>query len=96
MGKHPFAFILPFLYTGLCETLSNHVRESCRCDRDRAWGAVKAKLPILSWLPRYNFRTDFVGDVISGTTVAIMHIPQGESLVQSHILINYYHYCVII
>ncbi|XP_037796739.1 solute carrier family 26 member 6-like [Penaeus monodon] len=62
---------------GLCETLSNHVRESCRCDRDRAWGAVKAKLPILSWLPRYNFRTDFVGDVISGTTVAIMHIPQG-------------------
>ncbi|XP_069999170.1 solute carrier family 26 member 6 isoform X2 [Penaeus vannamei] len=58
----------------LCETLSDRVRE---CDRGRAWGAVTTKLPILSWLPRYNFRTSFVGDVVSGTTVAIMHIPQG-------------------
>lgn len=32
--------------------------------------------PIFSWLHAYQ-KDDFVGDLISGCTVAIMHIPQG-------------------
>lgn len=32
--------------------------------------------PALIWLPRYK-RTDFIPDVVSGFTVAVMHIPQG-------------------
>lgn len=34
--------------------------------------------PIFSWLHAYK-RNDFIGDVISGATVAIMHIPQVTS-----------------
>lgn len=34
-------------------------------------------LPILKWLPKYSFRRDFTGDLITGLTVAIMHIPHG-------------------
>lgn len=33
--------------------------------------------PILRWLPAYKWKKDFYHDVISGITVAIMHIPQG-------------------
>lgn len=36
--------------------------------------------PVLSWLSQYNIKNDLIGDVISGCTVAIMHIPQGKSL----------------
>jgi len=35
------------------------------------------RLPILKWLWEYRHPSLF-GDVISGVTVAIMHIPQGE------------------
>ncbi|CAH0548531.1 unnamed protein product [Brassicogethes aeneus] len=34
-------------------------------------------LPILKWLPEYNFKSSILGDIIAGITVAIMHIPQG-------------------
>lgn len=34
-------------------------------------------VPIAQWLPRYDLRNNLVGDLISGFTVAVMHIPQG-------------------
>jgi len=36
------------------------------------------KLPIIGWLPRYNYRWLF-NDVIAGLTVGLMLIPQGLS-----------------
>lgn len=36
--------------------------------------------PVFQWLSQYNIKNDLVGDIISGCTVAIMHIPQGEIL----------------
>ncbi|KAJ6647323.1 Prestin [Pseudolycoriella hygida] len=33
--------------------------------------------PIVTWLSQYNVKSDLLGDVISGCTVAVMHIPQG-------------------
>ena len=34
--------------------------------------------PVLKWLPEYQVKKNLMGDVISGITVAIMHIPQGK------------------
>ncbi|KAL1494813.1 hypothetical protein ABEB36_010346 [Hypothenemus hampei] len=34
-------------------------------------------IPVLDWLVKYSWKHDFVKDIISGITVAIMHIPQG-------------------
>ncbi|ERL84981.1 hypothetical protein D910_02404, partial [Dendroctonus ponderosae] len=34
-------------------------------------------IPVVGWLPKYNWKNDLVKDIISGVTVAIMHIPQG-------------------
>lgn len=36
--------------------------------------------PIFSWLSQYNVKSDLVGDLVSGCTVAIMHIPQGKRI----------------
>lgn len=34
-------------------------------------------IPVTYWLPNYNFRKSLFGDISSGITVAVMHIPQG-------------------
>ncbi|VVC97831.1 unnamed protein product [Leptidea sinapis] len=34
-------------------------------------------LPIVRWLPSYQFKRDLVGDLVAGATTAVMHIPQG-------------------
>lgn len=36
--------------------------------------------PICTWLSQYSVKNDLVADIISGCTVAIMHIPQGKSI----------------
>lgn len=38
---------------------------------------VRSVFPIVEWLGRYKWREDLVGDLVSGFTVAVMHIPQG-------------------
>lgn len=37
----------------------------------------KQLFPVLNWMSSYNVKQDIVGDIISGCTVAVMHIPQG-------------------
>lgn len=39
--------------------------------------AICSLFPILKWLPSYQWKTDFSQDIVSGMTVAVMHIPQG-------------------
>ncbi|KAI0240297.1 hypothetical protein LSAT2_009017 [Lamellibrachia satsuma] len=43
--------------------------------------ALKRKLPILKWLPKYGLK-ELQGDAIAGTTVALTVIPQGLALAQ--------------
>lgn len=33
--------------------------------------------PVFKWLPEYSVEKNLMGDIISGITVAVMHIPQG-------------------
>ncbi|KAE8750616.1 hypothetical protein FOCC_FOCC002596 [Frankliniella occidentalis] len=52
-------------------------RLSGACSAKRAAETVRGVLPIVEWLGRYKWREDLVGDLVSGFTVAVMHIPQG-------------------
>lgn len=37
---------------------------------------IQNLVPATKWMRRYRWKEDFLGDVLSGFTVAIMHIPQ--------------------
>ncbi|XP_043674844.1 prestin-like [Vespula pensylvanica] len=41
------------------------------------WKIFKKSVPLISWLPEYNWRNNILGDLVAGITVAVMHIPQG-------------------
>lgn len=46
--------------------------------KSKNWqSCIALTVPVIQWLSQYNWRKDMLPDIISGLTVAIMHIPQG-------------------
>ncbi|NXO29647.1 S26A6 protein, partial [Cisticola juncidis] len=48
-----------------------------RCSGSTAKSLLFRFLPFLRWLPRYPIKDWFLGDIVSGFSVGIMHLPQG-------------------
>ena len=67
------------------------IRDRLRCKCNVTCADVRQfllkLLPIVSWLPRYDVRSDFVGDVVAGCTIGVMRIPQGKSDSVPHTLL---------
>ncbi|XP_011313733.1 solute carrier family 26 member 6 isoform X1 [Fopius arisanus] len=57
--------------TSLIDNISTTLKQqSCH-------SCATSVLPVIDWLRKYKWRDDILSDIISGITVAIMHIPQG-------------------
>ncbi|KAL2716479.1 prestin isoform X1 [Vespula squamosa] len=56
-------------------SLTRYVKELMRCKNWKS--CISSSIPAITWLKRYKWKDDLVYDMISGLTVAIMHIPQG-------------------
>ncbi|KAF5287626.1 hypothetical protein FQA39_LY15829 [Lamprigera yunnana] len=48
-----------------------------KCSSIKPGKCIFNTVPVLKWLPKYNFKKNILGDIFSGLTVATMHIPQG-------------------
>ncbi|TSS48071.1 Solute carrier family 26 member 9 [Bagarius yarrelli] len=48
-----------------------------RCSSGRLKSLLFRHLPVLSWLPKYNFKQNLVCDVISGVSAGTIQVPQG-------------------
>ncbi|GAB6032352.1 hypothetical protein CHUAL_010989 [Chamberlinius hualienensis] len=57
-------------------TMKERLRKICKCSGSRLMKTVHKRLPVLSWLPAYNFRRDILSDIVAGITLAIVQIPQ--------------------
>ncbi|XP_013411874.1 prestin [Lingula anatina] len=53
------------------------LRNRCACSRDCIQGFLLRLFPFVSIMRQYKFPQWFVGDLVSGLTVGVMHLPQG-------------------
>ncbi|KAI4898669.1 hypothetical protein NFI96_018000 [Prochilodus magdalenae] len=57
--------------------LGDKVKKVFSCSSERLKGVLLRHLPVLSWLPKYNFRQNLLTDVISGVSAGTIQVPQG-------------------
>ncbi|KAK2897557.1 solute carrier family 26 member 6-like isoform X1 [Channa argus] len=58
-------------------TIGEQIKDFFRCSMSRLKLILLSFLPVLEWLPQYPFKEYILGDLISGISIAVLHLPMG-------------------
>lgn len=58
------------------EVLRRKVGKKCSCSSARVKALLVDSIPIIKWLPRYQFKDWIIGDAMSGLIIGILLVPQ--------------------
>ena len=58
------------------QKLGDKLTKFCHCDKKRATDFVFNLVPVLRWLPKYDLKTNLIGDIMAGFTISVLHLPQ--------------------
>ncbi|KAG5871065.1 hypothetical protein JTB14_030573 [Gonioctena quinquepunctata] len=59
------------------EKPKGNLLSKCCQEKPTIKSIISTTIPVTGWLPQYEWKRDIISDLVSGFTVAIMHIPQG-------------------
>ncbi|XP_045677342.1 sulfate transporter [Phyllostomus hastatus] len=62
--------------TNFKQFIIKKLKKSCQCNPTKAKHTIFGFLPVLRWLPKYDLKTNILGDVMSGLIVGILLVPQ--------------------
>ncbi|KAF2360573.1 SLC26A/SulP transporter [Trinorchestia longiramus] len=62
---------------GAVVRLRSRIEKQLQCSPERLKAVIVRRVPILGWLPSYDFKNYLIGDAVAGLTVAILQIPLG-------------------
>ena len=74
-------FFLIFVNTGVWQQLKSSMTRKKKPLSLKKF--LIGMFPFLAWLPTYSWKKDFPADVMTGCTIAVMHIPQGNLIYRS-------------
>ncbi|KAM4707698.1 sulfate anion transporter 1 isoform 1-T2 [Discoglossus pictus] len=60
----------------LWKTVKGKLRKKCTCTSKKAKKTFTGFFPVIRWLPKYNFKENTWGDVMSGLIIGIILVPQ--------------------
>ncbi|XP_026529719.1 solute carrier family 26 member 10 [Notechis scutatus] len=63
--------------SSLAGMVKGRLSRCCHCSKAAALHLFRSRLPIASWLPKYQPKKWLLGDLVAGLTVGVVHIPQG-------------------
>ncbi|XP_056424800.1 sulfate anion transporter 1-like [Hyla sarda] len=57
-------------------SLKNNLRKNCTCSTKKAKKTFTGFFPVIRWLPKYKFKENAWGDIMSGLIIGIILVPQ--------------------
>ncbi|XP_075059994.1 sulfate anion transporter 1-like [Mixophyes fleayi] len=60
----------------LLKSLKAKLKKKCTCSGKKAKKTLTGFFPVIQWLPKYNFKENTWGDVMSGLIIGIILVPQ--------------------
>ncbi|XP_069834130.1 sulfate anion transporter 1 [Dendropsophus ebraccatus] len=60
----------------ISKSLKNKLRKNCTCTTRKVKETVTGFFPVIRWLPKYKFKENVWGDVMSGLIIGIILVPQ--------------------